>query len=105
MSSYANPPHGGQLVNRELTGAARDEALREAKTLPAIDIHDFELSDLEMIASGAMSPLTGFLDKRDFDSVVENARLASGLVWSIPIVFAPDGGETRETGPRGAGGR
>jgi ATP sulfurylase len=99
MPEHANPPHGGKLVHRELTGAAREEALREARSLAAFTLHDFELSDVEMIASGALSPLEGFLSKRDFDSVVDSVRLANGLVWSIPIVFARPASELKEVKP------
>jgi sulfate adenylyltransferase len=82
------PPHGGILVDRELVGAAREEALHEAVSAPRLLLQDFEVSDLEMIASGALSPLTGFMGREDFQSVLERARLANGLVWSIPIVLA-----------------
>ncbi|MGH9361671.1 MAG: sulfate adenylyltransferase, partial [Thermoanaerobaculia bacterium] len=81
-------PHGGVLVDRELQGRAREEALREARSLPRIALHDFEVSDVEMIASGALSPLQGFMGQADFQSVVERTRLAGGLVWSVPIVLA-----------------
>ena len=93
MTESSTPAHGGRLIQRELTGKAREDALREAKDLPVFDLRDYELSDIEMIASGAMSPLTGFLGRADFESVVENVRLSSGLVWSIPIVFARDAAE------------
>jgi sulfate adenylyltransferase len=93
MTESSTPVHGGRLVQRELGGKAREDALREAKDLPAFELRDYELSDIEMIASGAMSPLTGFLGRADFDSVVDKVRLASGLVWSIPIVFARDAAE------------
>jgi ATP sulfurylase len=86
-------PHGGKLINQELSGSAREKALREAESLPTLELHDFELSDLEMIATGAMSPLTGFMGQKDFDSVVDTVRLASGLVWPIPIVFARSAAE------------
>jgi sulfate adenylyltransferase len=102
MSEVSSPPHGGKLINRELTGTARDEALREAKGLPSFPLHDYELSDIEMIASGALSPLTGFLGKADFDAVVDGARLSSGLVWSIPIVFARNAAELGSIQPGGA---
>ena len=94
-------PHGGRLIQRELAGAHRDEALKEAAGLPSFVLHDFELSDIEMIATGAMSPLTGFLSKKDFDSVVDSVRLSNGLVWSIPVVFArnaSDLGKVKEGG-------
>jgi ATP sulfurylase len=102
MSDVSSPPHGGKLIQRELTGAARDEALREARSLPAFTLHDYELSDVEMIASGALSPLTGFLGRKDFDAVVDQVRLANGLVWSIPIVFARNAAELASVKPGGA---
>jgi sulfate adenylyltransferase len=81
-------PHGGELINRYADGSKRDELLEEATSLPSITIDDKNVSDLEMIASGAMSPLTGFMVKKDYHPVVENMRLDSGLVWSIPITLS-----------------
>jgi sulfate adenylyltransferase/3'-phosphoadenosine 5'-phosphosulfate synthase len=81
-------PHGGVLVNRELTGAARDEALARAATLPAIELDERELSDLEMIGIGALSPLTGFMRKLDYECVVDSMRLSDGLVWALPVTLA-----------------
>ena len=92
-------PHGGVLVDRELTGRALEEAAREASSAPSITLKHFEVSDVEMIASGALSPLTGFLGKADFQSVLERARLASGLVWSVPIVLARPAEETAAVRP------
>ncbi len=93
------PPHGGVLVDRELTGRAREEALREAESSPRIALADFEVSDLEMIASGALSPLAGFMGQADFQSVLERARLSSGLVWSVPIVLARSSAEAERLRP------
>ena len=81
-------PHGGVLVDRELVGAARDEALARAATLPAIALDERELSDLEMIGVGALSPLTGFMRKLDYDCVVDSMRLSDGLVWALPVTLA-----------------
>ncbi|HSJ62691.1 MAG TPA: sulfate adenylyltransferase [Gemmatimonadaceae bacterium] len=81
-------PHGGVLVDRELRGAARDEALARAATLPAVELDERESSDLEMIGVGALSPLTGFMRKLDYDCVVDRMRLSDGLVWALPVTLA-----------------
>lgn len=99
MTDDAVAPHGGQLINRELTGKAREDALKEATGLQAFELQDFELSDIEMIASGALSPLEGFLGEKDFLSVVDNIRLANGTVWSVPIVFSRNASDLGQVKP------
>ena len=81
-------PHGGFLVDRELKGAAREDALERAKTLPKFELDERELADVEMIGVGALSPLTGFMRKLDYETVVESMRLSDGLVWSMPVTKA-----------------
>jgi sulfate adenylyltransferase/3'-phosphoadenosine 5'-phosphosulfate synthase len=83
-------PHGGFLVNRVLTGDARNEALERAQTLPKIALSDVNIADLEMIAGGGLSPLTGYLERADYETVVKELRLANGLPWSIPVTLAVD---------------
>jgi sulfate adenylyltransferase/3'-phosphoadenosine 5'-phosphosulfate synthase len=80
-------PHGGQLINRLVTGTHRDELLAKARTLPTLQLDERAQSDVEMIAVGAFSPLRGFLDEKDYHSVVEHMRLANGLPWSIPVAL------------------
>lgn len=79
-------PHGGKLINRELKGKEAEEARRKAPGLKKLALAPHEVSDLEMIATGAMSPLEGFLGKKDVDSVLERMRLANGVAWSLPVV-------------------
>ena len=81
-------PHGGTLVNLVAEGAEREALLKEAEGLQAIPVSAWTVSDLDLIGVGAFSPLTGFLNERDYLSVVENMRLANGLIWSIPITLA-----------------
>jgi len=81
------PPHGGTLVNRLAEEEARQEWLRRLPELPRIQVSLRERCDLEMLAIGAYSPLTGFLGRADYDSVVREMKLASGLLWSIPITL------------------
>jgi ATP sulfurylase/adenylyl-sulfate kinase len=80
-------PHGGTLINRELQGDARAEARARAANLPQVTLNEVGLADLEMIANGGLSPLTGFMGRADYESVLQNMRLANGLVWSIPVVL------------------
>ncbi|MEH2207228.1 MAG: sulfate adenylyltransferase [Nostoc sp.] len=81
-------PHGGQLVNRIATPEQRAEFLSKADFLPRVQLDDRAVSDLEMIAIGAFSPLTGFMNQEDYDRTVTEMRLANGLVWSIPITLS-----------------
>lgn len=78
-------PHGGRLINRLVTGAARDTLLDRARSLPKIQLDERAQSDIEMIAVGAFSPLCGFLGQADYRAVVDSMRLTSGIPWSIPI--------------------
>ncbi|MBN3927071.1 sulfate adenylyltransferase [Nostoc sp. NMS4] len=81
-------PHGGELVNRIATPEQRAEFLSKADFLPRVQLDDRAVSDVEMIAIGAFSPLTGFMNQEDYDRTVTEMRLANGLVWSIPITLS-----------------
>lgn len=80
--------HGGTLINRQLEGAAREEAIQRSNGLERIVLSELNLADLEMIATGGLSPLTGFMGQADYQSVVHNMRLANGLPWTIPVTLA-----------------
>jgi ATP sulfurylase len=80
-------PHGGQLVDRQLRGAALAGARERAADLPQIGLGARERSDLEMMATGVLSPLTGFMGEQDYRSVVREMRLASGLPWALPVTL------------------
>ena len=88
MSVPLIQPHGGTLINRLLTGAALEDAREVIQTLPVIQLTDTNLADVEMIAVGALSPLTGFMTEADYHSVVHDMRLANGLPWTIPVTLA-----------------
>lgn len=83
-------PHGGKLVNRIVSMEEREVLLDKATNydMKKIQLNSREMSDLDMIAVGAMSPLEGFMSKADYDNVLDNMRLFSGLPWSIPIVLS-----------------
>jgi len=82
-------PHGGRLIDRVVHGAAKVELLdRAAKKLQRLKLTPQEVYDIELIATGAFSPLEGFMCKADYDSVVDTMRLENGVVWSLPVVLA-----------------
>src|SRR5205085_10997459 len=59
-------------------------------SLETLELTPREISDLDMIASGALSPLEGFMGREDYESVLESMRLSSGLPWSLPVCLAVD---------------
>ncbi len=75
-------PHGGKLVNR--MGFDLDDDF----TRDSVELDKLELSDLELIANGAYSPLEGFMGRKDYESVVQRMRLSNGLPWTVPITLA-----------------
>ena len=75
-------PHGGVLV----PGAG--ERPDDVDSLETVALTSRELSDLDMLASGALSPLTGFMGRADYEGVVESMRLANGLPWALPVCLA-----------------
>jgi sulfate adenylyltransferase len=89
-------PHGGELVSRLAEGNLRDELLSKAEKLASVPVDAWTVSDLDMIGVGAFSPLTGFMNETDYHSVVNNMRLANGLLWSIPITLAVTEDQARE---------
>jgi sulfate adenylyltransferase len=81
-------PHGGTLINRIATGTQKEEFLSKADYLPRVKLDERAVSDLQMIAIGAFSPLTGFMNQKDYNGVVKEMHLANGLPWSIPITLS-----------------
>jgi sulfate adenylyltransferase len=75
-------PHGGKLVHR--TGDRPDGV----DSLEQVTLTSRELSDLDMLASGALSPLEGFMGRNDYERVVDDMRLANGLAWALPVCLA-----------------
>ncbi|KAH0497207.1 hypothetical protein TgHK011_004533 [Trichoderma gracile] len=87
----ANTPHGGVLKDlfaRDLPRQA--ELLEESETLPALVLSERHLCDLELILNGGFSPLEGFMTENDYNRVVKENRLESGLLFSMPITLDVD---------------
>ena len=100
MSSLV-PPHGGKIFPLLSSGDEKTEGLKEARTLPAVKVSSREMSDLIMLATGAFSPLQGFIGNEDYQRVVKEMRLSNGLLWPIPITLSvsrEEAGRLREGG-------
>ncbi len=81
-------PHGGRLVNRIADSKSRDDLERKAEELKKIELNEREISDLELIAVGAFSPLEGFMCKNDYHSTMDTMTLSNGLPWTIPVTLS-----------------
>src|SRR5712664_1511936 len=88
MSDFLIQPHGGELVDRIVPTGEIDAVRAAAAELPSVELDARELADLELIATGAASPLRGFLGREDYLSVVERMRLSDGTVWPLPLTLA-----------------
>jgi len=87
VDDHLIPPHGGPLVDL-LVDTDRATALREASVdYPSWDLTDRQLCDLELLATGGFSPLTGFNTRDEYDRIVTDMRLPSGTLWPIPITL------------------
>ncbi|MDX1527880.1 MAG: bifunctional sulfate adenylyltransferase/adenylylsulfate kinase [Gammaproteobacteria bacterium] len=80
-------PHGGELIELYLGESAADAEKAAAKDYPSWDLTRRQLCDIELILNGAFSPLQGFMPRADYDKVLSDMRLASGVLWPIPITL------------------
>ncbi|HYS68637.1 MAG TPA: sulfate adenylyltransferase [Gemmatimonadaceae bacterium] len=80
-------PHGGDLVGRVLTGEPRQALIDSLERSPSLTLKPWEVADFEMIATGALSPLRGFMGLADYKSTLRDMRLADGLPWTIPVTL------------------
>ncbi|MDH3547098.1 MAG: adenylyltransferase, partial [Gammaproteobacteria bacterium] len=80
-------PHGGELKDLYLPADEAEAEKRAAKDYPSWDLSERQLCDIELLLNGAFSPLEGFLNNADYDSVVKSMRLTNGVLWPIPITL------------------
>src|SRR5437763_5748607 len=87
MTAHLNPAHGGTLVDLIATEDRAAELKAESANWPSWDLTARQLCDLELLANGGFSPLSGFLGRADYESVCSSMRLADGTLWTIPVVL------------------
>ena len=90
-STSPAPAHGGRLIERSVVPQAANELRARAGSLPSIRLSQRQVSDLYLMGVGALSPLRGFMKRADYYGVLENMRLASGLVWPMPVTLSVPG--------------
>jgi sulfate adenylyltransferase len=81
------PPYGGKLVNLLVTGEERQALLEKATKLPSVQISARAMCDLELLATGAFSPLDRFMKKADYERVLTEMRTGDGTLFPIPITL------------------
>jgi len=85
--------HGGVLNNLVVTGERAETLKFESEQFDSITLTQRQFCDLELLLNGALSPLTGFMNQAEYDSVMTDMRLPGGLLWGVPITL--DIGETQ----------
>ncbi len=92
-------PHGGRLVQRLVADAQLESWRLEAQQLPQLSVTRKEAADAVLLATGAYSPLEGFMDQETYRSVLHTMHLPDGLPWTIPITLPVPGELARRLGP------
>ncbi len=87
ISDHLIRPHGGELCDLLVLPDEARELKEESSDWPSVDLTERQLCDLELLLNGGFSPLRGFLNRTDYDSVCDRMRLASGLLWPMPITL------------------
>lgn len=88
MADKLVPPHGGILKPLLLDGEELEQERKRAESLPILSLTSRETSDLIMMAMGAFSPLDGFMNHDDYESVVDTMHMTDGTLWPVPITLA-----------------
>jgi len=86
-SSHLIAPHGGELVNLIVDPARAAELKSHSKGWPSWDLNPRQICDVELLLSGGFSPLRGFMNRADYESVCQNMCLPDGLIWPMPITL------------------
>ncbi len=87
QASHLIPPHGGELINLIVDRDRAAELKGHSKEWVSWDLTARQICDLELLMNGGFSPLRGFLNKADYESVCSKMKLSSGVLWPMPITL------------------
>ena len=87
MTDHLVSPHGGHLVDLTVDETTAAELKTASKDFASWDLTPRQMCDLELLLVGGFSPLTGFMNRADYDSVCSDMRLADGTLWPMPITL------------------
>src|SRR5918994_4022253 len=87
------PPRGGELVDLMVPAVESEELTARARRLPSVQLSERQACDLELLATGAFSPLDRFMGEADHERVVEEMRLAGGHVFPVPVTLPLKSGD------------
>ncbi|MFZ6049930.1 sulfate adenylyltransferase [Pseudomonas sp. CR3202] len=96
FDKHPQQPHGGTLINQVVPAEKLQAGIERARTLPSIRVDLEAVITIEMITTGVLSPNKGFMNRADYESVLATGRLSNGLIWPVPLSFAPVGERNRE---------
>jgi len=83
-------PYGGKLVNLLVPEEEREDVRVKAASLPRVQLSSRNVCDLELLATGGFSPLSSFMNRADYDRVLEEMRLTSGELFPLPVTLTVD---------------
>ena len=86
-TSHLTAPHGGELINLIADPKRSAELKSHSREWPSWDLTARQVCDLELLMSGGFSPLRGFMTRADYEGVCHNMKLASGVIWPMPITL------------------
>jgi sulfate adenylyltransferase len=87
QASHLIAPHGGELVDLSVSTERAAELKNHSREWPSWDLSPRQICDLELLLSGGFSPLHGFMTRPDYDGVCHSMKLASGVLWPMPITL------------------
>ncbi len=81
------PPYGGQLIDLMVDSPNAQELRADSRRLPSIQISERSECDLQLLATGAFSPLDRFVGKKDYERILAEMRLSNGNLFPIPVTL------------------